>query len=95
MNNAELITEARSPKFDSMNCYDFPEGGYEARDVNDLLALLADALEAATYPRDEDPFIVLGSEIFTDQSRDVLCWKGENYVRCPNEPVVTMDGENK
>ena len=43
------------------------------------------------YPRNEDPFIVLGPEIFTDQSEDVLCWKGVNHVRQAADSPTTVE----
>ncbi|MCX5522176.1 hypothetical protein OG342_04745 [Streptomyces bobili] len=33
------------------------------------------------YPRQDGEFTVLGPEIFTDQTGDVISWKGANYVR--------------
>lgn len=37
--------------------------------------------KATQYPRPDGDTTVLGPEIFTDSSGDVICWKGANYVR--------------
>jgi ribosomal protein S11 len=37
--------------------------------------------QSAQYPRRDGDFTVLGPEIFTDRTGDVICWKGVNYVR--------------
>lgn len=59
--------------------------------VAECIAELVYALESANYPRNEDPFIVLGPELFADQSGDVLCWKGVNYVRQVAESPTTVE----
>lgn len=38
-------------------------------------------LASERYPRQDGDFTILGPEIFTDQTGDVICWKGVNYVR--------------
>ena len=37
--------------------------------------------KATQYPRPDGDVTVLGPEIFTDHTGDVICWKGVNYVR--------------
>lgn len=40
---------------------------------------------AIRYPHPDGDFTVLGPEIFIDKTGDVICWKGENYVRQAQE----------
>ena len=54
-----------------------------------------DEPEEPYYPHKDGEFTVLGPEIFTDNG-DVLCWKGQNYIKCadpvvPEEPYYTTD----
>lgn len=41
----------------------------------------AKSAPAPRYPHQDGNHTVLGPEIFTDSSGDVICWKGANYVR--------------
>jgi hypothetical protein len=55
----------------------------------------AEEPEEPYYPHRDGEFTVLGPEIFTDNG-DVLCWKGQNYIKCadpvvPEEPYYTTD----
>jgi hypothetical protein len=40
---------------------------------------------ASRYPHPDGDFTVLGPEIFTDKTGDVISWKGENYARQTQE----------
>jgi hypothetical protein len=42
---------------------------------------------AATYPHLDGDVTVLGPEIFASSDGEVICWKGENYVR-PDNPTA-------
>lgn len=53
---------------------------YAVRDT-----VLAKHRTAARYPHPDGDFTVLGPEIFTDKTGDVISWKGENYVRKTQE----------
>lgn len=33
------------------------------------------------YPYEEGDFIILGPEVFTDKNQEVICWRGDNYIR--------------
>lgn len=43
------------------------------------------------YPHQSGDFTDLGPGIFTDNSGDVICWKGENYVRQAPPAVSVPD----
>ena len=58
--------------------------------INSIIVAVRDVAKtkhqaAARYPHPDGDFTVLGPEIFTDRSGDVICWKGENYVRQEQE----------
>ncbi len=37
------------------------------------------------YPYQDGDAVVLGPEVFASQNGDVLCWRGQNYVRQQRE----------
>ncbi len=54
--------------------------------INSIVVAMRDVAKAKhepspRYPHQDGNHTILGPEIFTDQSGDVICWKGANYVR--------------
>lgn len=57
---------------------------------------LAGSAPLPTFPREEGDTIILGPEIFADREGDVICWRGENYVKqFPVEAAILGDAAEK